>query len=59
MDMGRTCVNLVGNCLATIVVARWEGEFDDQRAAVFGTREEIELDLRKGETAFAEAVVDD
>jgi proton glutamate symport protein len=53
MDMGRTCVNLVGNCLATIVVARWEGEFDDQRAAVFGTREEIELDLRKGETAFA------
>ena len=24
MDMGRTCVNLIGNCLATIVVARWE-----------------------------------
>ena len=29
MDMGRTCVNVIGNCLATIVVARWEGEFDD------------------------------
>jgi hypothetical protein len=29
MDMGRTCVNLIGNCIATVVVARWEGEFDD------------------------------
>ncbi|HET6762180.1 MAG TPA: cation:dicarboxylase symporter family transporter [Longimicrobiaceae bacterium] len=28
MDMGRTTVNLVGNCLATVVMARWEGEFD-------------------------------
>jgi proton glutamate symport protein len=55
MDMGRTCVNLVGNCLATIVVARWEGEFDDHRARVFGTPEEIELDLRSGDLAFAEA----
>jgi proton glutamate symport protein len=27
MDMARTTVNLVGNCLATAVVARWEGEF--------------------------------
>jgi proton glutamate symport protein len=25
MDMGRTSVNLLGNCLATAVVARWEG----------------------------------
>jgi proton glutamate symport protein len=29
MDMARTTVNLVGNCLATVVMARWEGEFDD------------------------------
>jgi proton glutamate symport protein len=29
MDMARTTVNLVGNCLATCVMARWEGEFDD------------------------------
>ena len=28
MDMGRTSVNLVGNCLATVVMARWEGEYD-------------------------------
>jgi proton glutamate symport protein len=27
MDMGRTMVNVVGNCLATVVIARWEGEF--------------------------------
>lgn len=27
MDMGRTVVNVVGNCLASAVVARWEGEF--------------------------------
>lgn len=32
MDMGRTSVNLIGNCLASAVVARWEGEFDDAKA---------------------------
>jgi len=24
MDMARTCVNVVGNCVATVVVAVWE-----------------------------------
>jgi proton glutamate symport protein len=28
MDMARTTVNLVGNCLAGVVMARWEGEFN-------------------------------
>lgn len=28
MDMARTSVNVMGNCLATAVIARWEGEFD-------------------------------
>jgi proton glutamate symport protein len=28
MDMGRTAVNVTGNCLASVVVARWEGRFD-------------------------------
>lgn len=28
LDMGRTTVNLVGNCIATIFIARWENEFD-------------------------------
>jgi proton glutamate symport protein len=55
MDMGRTCVNVVGNCLATCVVARWEGEFDDRRAAVFGTPAEVEYDLKQGDPAFAAA----
>jgi proton glutamate symport protein len=27
MDMARTSVNVVGNCLASVVIARWEGEF--------------------------------
>ena len=34
MDMARTTVNLVGNCLATAVVARWEGEFVPNVGAV-------------------------
>ena len=29
MDMARTATNVIGNCLATAVVARWEGEFND------------------------------
>ena len=28
MDMARTSINLFGNCLATVVMARWEGTFD-------------------------------
>jgi len=27
MDMARTSVNVMGNCLASCVIARWEGEF--------------------------------
>ena len=56
MDMGRTAVNVVGNCLATVVVARWENEFDENRAHVFGTPQEAELDLKSGDVAFADAV---
>ena len=33
LDMARTSVNVLGNCLASAVVARWEGEFDDEKAA--------------------------
>ncbi len=57
MDMARTSVNVLGNCMATVVVARWEGEFDDERARVFGTPEEMRLDLAAGEPAFAESAV--
>jgi proton glutamate symport protein len=36
MDMGRTSVNVMGNCIATAVVARWEGVFDDAQMRKFG-----------------------
>ncbi|MEI6244834.1 MAG: cation:dicarboxylase symporter family transporter [Acidobacteriota bacterium] len=29
MDMARTSVNVVGNCLATVVISKWEGEFSE------------------------------
>jgi proton glutamate symport protein len=35
MDMGRTAVNVMGNCIATAVVARWEGVFDDGQMRAF------------------------
>lgn len=59
MDMGRSCVNLIGNALATVVIARWEGEFDDNRARIFGTAAEADLDRRAGDVAFAEAAAGD
>ena len=34
LDMVRTSLNVLGNCLATVVIARWEGEFDDEQSAV-------------------------
>jgi proton glutamate symport protein len=33
--MGRTAVNVMGNCIAAVVVARWEGEFDDEKMRAF------------------------
>ena len=43
MDMARTMVNVVGNCLAAVVVAKWEGEF---RPA---SKEELVIASRRGE----------
>jgi proton glutamate symport protein len=40
MDMGRTAVNVMGNCIATAVVARWEGVFDDVRMRAFADGKE-------------------
>jgi proton glutamate symport protein len=34
MDMARTSVNVIGNCLACAVIARWEGELDENSVAV-------------------------
>lgn len=35
LDMGRTTVNLIGNCVATVVIARWENEFDYDKMTEF------------------------
>src|SRR5688572_5439691 len=43
MDMARTMVNVVGNCLATVVVAKWEGEF------VEASDGDLDLAAAKGE----------
>ena len=43
MDMARTMTNVIGNCLATVVIAKWEGEF------VEATDQELELAAARGE----------
>ena len=35
MDMARTTVNVIGNCTATIVMAKWENAFDQEKAERF------------------------
>ncbi len=35
LDMGRTTVNLIGNCVATVVIARWENDFDYDKMREF------------------------
>jgi proton glutamate symport protein len=37
LDMARTSVNLVGNCVASAVMARWEGQFNPAPANASGT----------------------
>jgi proton glutamate symport protein len=39
MDMARTSTNLIGNCLATVVMARLEGEFGEPRPEVLLAQE--------------------
>ncbi|CAN5857507.1 glutamate/aspartate:proton symporter GltP [soil metagenome] len=44
MDMARTMTNVIGNCLATVVIAKWEGEFveaSDEDLALAQVRGEI------------------
>jgi proton glutamate symport protein len=31
LDMGRTAVNVLGNCLASVIMAKWEGEFGTEQ----------------------------
>ena len=41
MDMGRTAINVVGNCLASAVVARWEGVFGTEMPAAAVLAEDV------------------
>ncbi len=34
MDMARTSVNVTGNCLATVVIAKWEGEYTEPEGEI-------------------------
>jgi proton glutamate symport protein len=43
MDMGRTMTNVIGNCLASVVVARWEGVFRE------ATEQELATAVAQGE----------
>lgn len=46
MDMARTAVNVVGNCLATVVIACWEGDFDRKKAESMVTELDTELAVK-------------
>lgn len=41
LDMGRTGVNVMGNCIATAVVARWEGVLDDEKMRRFSDARDV------------------
>lgn len=43
MDMGRTAINVVGNCLASAVVARWEGVFGEETPSLAVREEDLLL----------------
>ncbi len=43
LDMGRTTVNLIGNCVATVVIARWENCFDYNKMNEFLKRKNIKI----------------
>ena len=43
LDMGRTTVNLIGNCVATVVIARWENQFDYNKMRDFTASGSLKL----------------
>jgi proton glutamate symport protein len=51
MDMARTAVNVIGNCLATVVIARWEKAFRNDE----WLKEEAELEAVTGQPAIVTA----
>jgi proton glutamate symport protein len=51
LDMARTSINLVGNCLASAVMARWEGELDLAAASESTPKEQTTADTQQTELA--------
>ncbi len=49
MDMARTAVNVIGNCLATVVITKWEGAFRNEEWQA----EMAELNAVTGQSAIA------
>ena len=47
LDMGRTTVNLIGNCVATVVIAKWENEFNYSKMEEFNKQYKHEKNLEK------------
>ncbi len=50
LDMGRTTVNLIGNCVATVVIARWERVFDYDKMNCFvaqSKEESLKTDIQR------------
>ena len=44
IGMARALGNLIGNCVATVVIAAWEGDLDRQTAArVLGGNEAVDV----------------
>ncbi len=51
LDMGRTTVNLIGNCVATVIIARWENSFDyNQMNKFIAQRKGLVTSLKDQET---------
>jgi aerobic C4-dicarboxylate transport protein len=57
MGIARALGNLIGNCVATVAVAAWEGDIDVERAhAVLDGRPHEVLDIEEAEPLVAATV---
>ncbi|MGM3183304.1 glutamate/aspartate:proton symporter GltP [Dickeya oryzae] len=45
LDMARTALNVVGNALAVLVISKWEGQFDEEKARAY-EREQATMAVR-------------
>jgi len=53
MDMARTTTNVTGNCLASVIVARWEGEFVDKSSdqlTAHSKKNQVKVEVEKNQS---------